>query len=80
MRNKMNGSETLTAVSMKSSVFWDLMLCRLAACLLLICCLDYSCRPKRYVPPKHPLAFTGIRGVICQKIELFKKNVNVRKE
>jgi hypothetical protein len=31
-------------------------------------------RWRRYVPPKHRLTFSGLLGVICQKIELFKSS------
>jgi hypothetical protein len=49
------GFEVLTAVVMKSMIFWDIT----------------PCRWRRYVPPKSRLTFNGLHGVISQKMVFF---------
>jgi hypothetical protein len=58
------GFEVLTAVVMKSSVFWDIMPCSL---LKVNQHFGGTCR---YFPLKRQLTFHGLQGVISQKIEV----------
>jgi hypothetical protein len=74
--------EALTAVIMKSTVFWDITPCSplsvkwhpayrlLSRWFLARLILPW--RWSRYVPPKRRLTMNGLHGVISQKIELFK--------
>jgi hypothetical protein len=67
--------EVLTAVVMKSSIFWDIMLCsplKVRLCLplafTLVSCLAYSLTLKM----KCLLTFDGLHGIISHEIEFFK--------
>jgi hypothetical protein len=55
------GSEVLTPVVMKSTVFWDTLPCG-----------PLKVNRLRYVPPKRQLTFNGLHGVISQNIVLFR--------
>jgi hypothetical protein len=75
--------KVLTAVVMKSTIFWDISPCsplevkrRLGRTYRLHLQGRISratpWRWRRYVPPKHRLTFKGLQGVISQKTVLFK--------
>jgi hypothetical protein len=52
----------------------------LDACIVLVCCFAYSSVLKMEatcVPPKNRLTFSGLYGVIAQKIELCSSNISV---
>jgi hypothetical protein len=72
------GFEVLTAVVMKSSVFWDitayssLQINRCSASyLFLVWLIIRPWRRVRHVPPKRPFTFNGLHGLISLKIRLF---------
>jgi hypothetical protein len=84
-----NGSEVLTAVVMKSTIFWDIMLCsplrvnqRFGGGTYrlhlqgwrLSWASDQRERWWRHVPLKSKLTFNGLQGIISQKIGLFVFN------
>jgi hypothetical protein len=54
------GSEVLTAVAMRSSVFWDMKPC---SPLKVNRRFGRTCR---LYPPKHRMTFNGLHGVISQ--------------
>jgi hypothetical protein len=69
--------EVLTAVVMKSSIFWDTTLCRLlclltASCWFIVWFILWPWRWRQHVPLKHCLTFNGLNGIISQKTELSK--------
>jgi hypothetical protein len=61
--------EVLTAVVMKSSVFWDIMPCSQAlfSSWFLARLILRPWRWRRYVTPKRQLTFSGLHGVVSQK-------------
>jgi hypothetical protein len=75
--------EVLTAVVVKSTIFWDITPCSpvkvnrrglLATCLLAGSCWNDFLRPwrwRRYVPPKRRLQLNRLHGVTPQKMILF---------
>jgi hypothetical protein len=64
-------SEVLTAVVMKSTLFWDITLCYFQTGFLLGLFFDPEDGGDMFLP-KRRLIFNGLHGVISQKIVLFK--------
>jgi hypothetical protein len=78
--NDLVGFQVFTAVVMKSNTCWDVTPCSPSKVSRrfggtyrqLVSCTDdfWSWRWRRYIPPNHRFTFSGLHGVISQKLEL----------